>query len=514
MKYPVLQISIILLLTSLFLDGCYTSQSVTSFTELEDADSDLDAIRALTTDSSLYTFETFSFTETTLRGKGTVKKENATEDFEGALSFTDIVFIERLESNGWKALWIVPMSIAIASGVVLLMEPSEFNMRRPSEGSCPFVYSYNGSSFVLEGEAFSTAISQALEAQSYHVLSSLVPSGNELTVRVRNERPETHLFNSVDLFVVDAKGANTVVLDTQNRAWPIYYPIPPVTAQDHSGTNTLHYVDKKDGNYWKSDLKNIFHNAGYRDTLQGQFEIPPGTSEVTLVVDAINSRLITEVYRAAGGIIGDEALSFYHTLEHDPDLKSYFEDWIQRSSLLVEVAVGDSWQEAGRILPEANEVPFTRAVRLQNLDNTGQPLNVRVSSMTDVWHIDALSVDVSKQPPLEMYPLEMTEAVKSGNVNVDQLVTKSDSLYAITLPPDYIDLVFDGTPAAGLEYPVFIFAAQGFLYEWFPEAGDFVTVAAKNWMNKVDRKEMLKRFKQQENLFLYSIYSRWSLTNR
>ncbi|MFH5885633.1 hypothetical protein ACG2F4_15085 [Halalkalibaculum sp. DA3122] len=64
-------------------------------------------------------------------------------------------------------------------------------------------------------------------------------------------------------------------------------------------------------------------------------------------------------------------------------------------------------------------------------------------------------------------------------------------------------------PAAGLEHPEFIFAAEGFLYEWFPEADEASAIAISNLIKGADRKEMLKLFRQQEQLFLDAVYARW-----
>lgn len=517
MKYLIVQffgavalIAVVILSAS----GCYSSRSIRQFSELDKAYVSGDPIRALTVDSILYTFDTFSFTDSTLNGEGNRRLDGVTENFKGSLKFSEIVFMERFRSNGWKALWVVPMAVAIVGGVATLTETSEFSIRRPA-GSCPFVYSFDGSEFILEAEAFSTSISQALEAETFHVLSSLGAIEGELNVRITNERPETHLFNSVNLYAVDAKNSSSVVLDTQNSVWAVNNAIPPKVAYDHSNRDIIETIATRDGKYWKSDLKNISSGSDFRDMLEVQFELPQGISEATLIVDAINSDLITEVYRSIGAVVGDESLAFYRSLEQDPALKDYILDWIRKSSLLVEIAGRNGWNEVGTLLPEANVTSFSRAIRLKNLDDIRSPVTLRFSSMADVWHVDALSVDYSRQKPLAMHALEMTSAKASiDDTGLERAVSNSDSLYAMILPPDYMDLVFDSTPADKMQAPVYVFAARGYLYEWFQATEKRHSSGISNGFGDIDRSEMLKLFIKQENMFLHAIYTRWSNEDR
>ena len=70
-----------------------------------------------------------------------------------------------------------------------------------------------------------------------------------------------------------------------------------MSATDHSGAEVLQTINQKDGRFWKTDLNEISSNSDFRDRLVTEFEMPPGASEATLVIDALNSALITEVYR-------------------------------------------------------------------------------------------------------------------------------------------------------------------------------------------------------------------------
>ena len=508
MKYSILFLGMVVLVVTPIGTGCSTSNRLTTSIELLRQEGN-GPIRALTFDSLLYTLETFSFTDSNLSGSGIRKQNGITAPFEGSIPFNHIVFIEGLETSQWKSLWVIPMMAGIVGGLsTMVNDPSGFSIHNRSTGSCPYVYVFNGTQFKLEAEAFGTSVSKALEAQTYSLLPSLVPVDGRLTVRVSNERSETHLLNSAHLFAADAPEASSVVLDIDNVLWPVPHPVAPTAACDCSGKDILTDIVKNDGCYWKSDFVHTSPFSGFRDTLEGQFDLPRGASEATLVIHAINTELITEAYRSVAAVLGDATLQFYHALEKDPGLQSSVREWIRECNLRIEVAHGSDWKDVGMMAPEANVAPFSRAIRISNLGGLQGPLRVRVSSLTDAWRIDAVSIDFSPVQPLPLHPLEINSVSASDGVDWKSAITSGDSSYALILPPNYLDITFNPAAALGMQRPVYVFAAQGYLYEWFLRAEPVSSVIPET-MTGGDRIAMLELLIKQRDLFLPPIYAGW-----
>jgi hypothetical protein len=492
-----------------FGSGCTGSYETKSKSELRRLNGK-GPIRILTVDSLLFTFKTFTFTNSDITGQGTVKQNSVTNPFEGTIPFRRIIFIERTEQSFWKFVWVVPMlAQSVSALVAILAEKDEFTIYKITNTSCPYIYSYNGENFTLEAEAFGTSLSKAFEAQTFSVLPSLTSVSNRLTVRIGNERPETHLLNSVKLFAVDQANAGSVVLDVNNIPWPVTQIMRPSIAYDHSGKNILEKINKEDGKFWKSDLKNTNPSSDFRDRLELQFDLPPKTSSALLIVRAINTDLITEVYRSVGSIMGDATLEFYHTLENDSQLQAAVKKWMRESSLQIEIADEGTWKEIGCIVPEATAVPFTRAIRIGDLNSDQRTVRVRLSSLTDVWCLDAVSVSSVKGQPLTFYPLNLISVSSSDNKDCKNEIANSDSLYVTILPPHYLDIQFDATSVKTMKNPTYILAAQGYFYEWFPRPADFAFPLIPNGISVNDRIAMLKILVQNKNLFLPPIYAQW-----
>lgn len=500
-----------ILLIPILFSGCYSSSHTVKFYELHEAEHKNEKIRALTKDSTVFTFNKFSFTDSTLMGNGYKKKKGSSEDFDTTLSFSNIIFIERRKTNNWKIVWLIPAAIAVGAGISYLGEPSEFDIRRPIEGSCPYIYSFDGSDYALEGEAFSTSISKAFESESYHILSHLKSANHQVSIQIRNERPETHLINNVSMYAVDLQKANSVVLDSRNRIWPIYHTIPPKSAFDES-KDIRNLIAGEDGTFWKSDLTDIGPGSKFKDELQLRFDVPEKVSEATLIVHAINTDLISELFRMSGTVLGDDALQFYYALDHDPELKRIIKDGIDRSSLKVEVKDHGAWKMVDSILPEATQIPFTRAIRLTQLTGKGT-LNIRLSSLKNVWHIDSILMDYSRVKELAKLPLELkTVNSTRPETYIKEKISNNDSLYEILLPPNQLDISFDTTPAMDMQSPEYILGVRGYMYEWLPTKNEQSIIKEIGVSNKADRIKLLKDLIQDEDLLLPIIYESWRQT--
>jgi hypothetical protein len=495
-------------LAVLLASGCAVSRSTTTMLELIEMRG-VGPLRALTVDSRLITFEEFTFNDSLLLGSGTMRYAGKSSAFAGSVRFDSIAFLERKERSELQGAWVVPMAVIVGAGLMTILSEPHFSIHHDQNSSCPYVYSFDGEEYKLDAEVFGTSVSKAMEAKTFSILPSLIATGGSARIRVSNERPETHMVNSVQLFAAEAGDAGASVLDTENTLWPLPRPVPPVAASDHSGADILGDLNTRDGGYWISDLAGCTAKTGFRDRLELEFTMASDETEATLVVDAINTELIFEVYRSIGGLLGDATLEFYEALEKDPELQRYVRDWVTDCGLSVEVHDGTDWRSIGVMPPEANTAPFTRAIRIPLPRTASRKLRVRLSTLTDVWRIDAVAIDESPAVPIPMHELRMTAAVGSRGDDMQQQVQLADSSYAIVLPPNHIDMQFDASPVAGMHKPVFIVAAQGYLYEWFPTRDDDAPPSVTDALTGSERIALLKSILQHQEVFLPPIYGEW-----
>lgn len=432
-------------------------------------------LNVLTVQDSLYKFSAFTFNDSLIRGTLENDAVGDTTRVTATVPFNRVAFIE-----GWSEIGAGRLAVgAIATGAamaLMLSAPSSLDIHRTGS-SCPTIYANNGSHFVLDGEAFGTSLSKAFEERTFCVLPDLVPVDGIATMRVSNERPETHMVNSIDMLVGDAGDATDVVLDTANVLWPVHTALPPrVTART-------------------SDAK-------YRDRVECNFDVPRGAREATLIVRAINTDLIGDVFRLMGNVLGDAQLQFYHTLENDTTLQRRMRMWKREASLRVEIGTDTGFAFVGMIAPEATAVSFTRAIRIGGLDTSRGGVRFRLTSLHNVWDIDSVTLDCAPAAPVATTPLTRTNVVSSNGTTMDEAIARQDSAYAMLLPPDHVDVSFDARPASRMRHPVYLSAVRGYLYEWLPNAGNQVVLPMPLPRSRGGRVAMLSALLEHRDILL------------
>ena len=161
------------------LNGCYSVKEISTFKDLADARKDGE-IQIVTRDTTVYYADNFSYSDSSINIRGIKKKSNLQTEYEGSLYFKDIAYIQYLNSNFMQGLLIVGATGLIAgygssvlsgtSGIEAVVKIVYPSYGGSGSGSCPYIYSWDGNDYKLEGEAFGTALGKALETETSIVL--------------------------------------------------------------------------------------------------------------------------------------------------------------------------------------------------------------------------------------------------------------------------------------------------------------------------------------------------------
>ena len=483
---------------TILLAGCVTTLDVKNQADLREAFPD--PVRVLTVDRVEYTLTTYSADDSVLRGKGTIRADTGLVSFNGSIPFSRIVYIQATKSSVTRGLLAAGMILTAAVFLGEAASDQGLGVFRPSEGSCPYVYARNGDAFVIQGESFGTAFGRALETRTSCMLPDLGPEG-DVCIRLTNERPETHYVNSLRVRAFETPAGGTVVLDATGRAWPLVKPLGPIAGPEE--------LRASDGVRWKSDLSAAGVGGDYRDRVMIAVPRSGDATTGSIVVSAINTRLVNAVYDQVFGFLGDQSLRFLYEVEFDPALVRTLQDWIRECALTVEVWKKGSWVVAGTILPEANEVPFRKAVRVDADGVTGDSLLLRLSSLADTWELDAVEVDWTPAGPLPERTCRTESAGHSLGASVDERLRATDDAYVRLLPGEWIEVRAERCTRSAGNQITYALDATGYLYEWVPGLGNGRTLPAQPAALEQDRVAAVKELLRHRELFLGMVFAGW-----
>jgi len=498
-----------LLLTTICL-GCYTfsvyedntregfNQNILSDKELH----------FMTKDEKEYHIKLHNIDSLNITGNGIVKdKYSDWRLFSGTVPLDSIKLVEVKKSSWAKSLLINTAAVSALWGFSEAFDKSkpELEIER-SASSCPFIYSWNGSDYTLEGEAYGTAIGQALEDETVTVLPALRAENSILKIKIANERPETHYTDLVKLYAIQSTKDEYPVLDKNNVPWPVTHMNAPLQAVDHSGNDITKQVACEDNQLWQSDLMNTYPLNSFEDEIIITFKKPAKASQASLIIKSINTKFISSVIDQVNIYLGEQAIQFANELETNENLIKTFKEWIHFASLRASIWSAGSWQDVGLIYPEANEVSFKRLIKFSLPGNSSDEIKIRLQALSDVWKIDAIQVDYTNTGPLKWQEVPLLAVDSDLPFNSTEKIKNDDSNYLITFPFQKYILKYREVIPNNHGKITYALAMKGYSHEW-------ITKEEKDQANLYpdadNRLDYLKSIFSYHSVLLPPVYKHW-----
>ncbi len=512
------------LIAGLAIEGCSTTERVTRRSQLADpyATGPLTVLMKNGTQFRLENYRLHDSTLQALSGSTELLPDGqGARDFQGHVPLRDIAVVQTSSTSLGKALLgigitavFVGTAISFFGGDDALTMGQEVRYVGPGGGggeSCPSIYSWNGGGYVLEGEAFGTALGKALETDSWIALPSLTASHGVLKLRIANERAETHFVNSVRLVAAEVDAGKTLCVGSDGTLWPTANPVAPIAARDRGAKNILQEVGNRDGKYWQSEIAAPSQSDDFTDELMVRFVKPQGrsTGSVSLVITAINTDLSAAAFSKICSLLGSQTLDFMKAIEQDPEMIASLRWWKDQSRLRVSAWNGRDWVNIGEVTPEATAVPFTRLVRFSTTITTDDTVVIRLESLRDVWKIDAVGVDWTPVQPLKVRPVRLISAAGPEGDDVAALIASGDDQHVVLLPPETMNLTFEPIRPSSEKKVVYAVNVAGYLHEWIPRAKDTSIATVVSLIPSAQRLEFLKLIFRNKGVLLPAIYSEW-----
>ena len=237
-----------------------------------------------------------------ITGITTVKGEMFTFDAQGAFMVGDVLraeiqnapfeipldqiqryWVERKEVSTGRTIALVTVTAA-AVGLIAWAIATHKEEPKPANTSCPFVYAWDGSSYILDGEPYGGAITKGLERDDYSELVHLRADGRSYRILVTNESDETQFTNLMALQVVDHPANMRVVADADGAYHTVDALQAPISAEDQSGHDLLRWLDANDRLIWEPPAA-MDSDGSVRTPINLAFPKPNGAKTVDLVAN-------------------------------------------------------------------------------------------------------------------------------------------------------------------------------------------------------------------------------------
>jgi hypothetical protein len=490
-------------LFAVIFSGCeyrYNVDERTDFDKLDEGS----ALKVYTVDGRLYEFTQYSVTDSQLIGR----REG---DF-GAMSdgvqlpWRKIAYIQGMTSGAFRSI-IAASAVGLFIGMTSyeLSERTGLNVKefvhvagaKSSSGpSCPFIYSWTGAGYILEGGALGTAFGKAMEGTTTLGLPLLRADAQLLRIRIANERPETEYLNAVRLFAVDPGPGEDIAFADDGSVWPVKARLSPSVAVSAEGLALTDLLRARDARCWNPGANTSSSYSSAEIVIVDTTRSRTGS----ILISCQNTPLVEGAFLAMCDFLGDAYWEFVYALEHDPAMLGMMERWFDKNGLHIDVQNGDTWSPAGCVIQRGNALAFERVLRLNLPERFGDTLRLRVRLRSDLWQIDAIAFDPAALQPLERKPVPLLSALTSRGESADGALKAMDDSRLLLLPPEYVDLTFGTAPGGpGRRYGMDV---SGYLYEWKMNMPNSPYADLRRWIPDAMRLSIVKFVMGRKGFFV------------
>lgn len=339
----------------------------------------------------------------------------------------------------------------------------------PPTSSCPFIFSYNGESFVFDAEPYGGAVCRGLERAEWCELEHIKPVNGRYRIGISNLLRETQYTNELKLLVADHPEDVVAACDAQGGVHAFRRPLPASSAVDGRGRDVAALLAEADGDAWRPAYKDRAEEATLSSTdLRGELTIefpkPRNARSAKLLVKAgttpWGSHMAKEILELNGAGISDwyaemnqKGPALYRTLSWFAEEELYL--------LQIRLETSRGWESRGLIYGAGPFVSEKKAYVLDIRDLSGDSLRLRLAPPLGFWEIDQVVVEYDSEADIMVRELSALQASDRAGADIRELLTVSDDRYYV-MPGvgDAAEVVFDAPPVPpGARRTVFLKAA-------------------------------------------------------
>jgi hypothetical protein len=322
----------------------------------------------------------------------------------------------------------------------------------PPSSSCPFLYSFDGSSWVFDAEPYGGAICRGLKRTDWCVLEHLKEAQGCYTLLMTNELEETQFTDELKLVVIDHDVDVAITPDASGGMHTIANPMPPRSARKGDGMDIMPLFAAKDGQSWRSTLfdENPAGNPDLRDSLYFEFEKPKSAQSVKLIVNASTTPFGAAMGRRFLTMHGGRVTKWYNEVDRggvalDRVIKWYRDEELYMLKLWVQTPHG--WEERATILGSGPFVTKDRVYAIDVRDIPGDALHIKLCPPAGFWSFDFLAADYSENRPIVVHEIGIAEGRDNTGKDVREYLNAIDDTCLVSETASSVKLRFDPPPA-------------------------------------------------------------------
>ncbi len=323
-------------------------------------------------------------------------------------------------------------SIAVLAGAILVADqgtdrPPPTRTTGTAQGSCPYVYSFNGSEYLLDSETYAGAMARGLERTDVDNLEHIRPVNGRYRLTLANELDETEYTDELSLLVVDHPSGTRVFPEASGHTRLVGSGAAPLSTSRFAEPDTLPT------------------RAGW----EFEFLKPDGAESLALAVTARNGPALSFVASHLLTLMGPNVYTWYAAMNGDSAKSNSMERWLAEETYLhVSVWKEGTWERAASLPNVGPVISKTQVVPLDSGEFPGDTVRVRLEAFPKLWELELAEL-VPDLGPVQTQEAQLALACTEQGWDVTQLLSSRDGNYHVALNGDRVFLEYLVPPVQG-----------------------------------------------------------------
>ncbi len=301
------------------------------------------------------------------------------------------------------------------------------------KGSCPFIYTFDGTAYHFRGELFGGAVYSSLERDDFMPLPGWCPVEDKYILKISNKLLERSHINLAELIIIEHPENTHALIDRHGNMHTVNNPQPAYSAYSDNHSDYTQSLEIIDNDLYIFNDESISYTPG-----QGQFELssielsfekPENVKAGKLLIHAKNSLWGDYIYNEFTKYFGADYSKWIRKQKDVPAQENI--DWMidQGLPLLVYVETGDGWQFADydNVVGPLGSRDMVMSLDISEV--TSEVLNIKLESGFLFWELDYVAIDYSEDIEVDVVKLSPASGFDHNYKEVSSLLSYDDSRY-------------------------------------------------------------------------------------
>lgn len=313
--------------------------------------------------------------------------------------------------------WILPPVLILAALIVIVTA---------TDGSCPFVYTYNGNSYTLIGEIYGGATYPSLERHDYMPLPGFESVNDQYQLKISNELKEKQYTNLAELLIIQHPKNSDVFIDKYGDIQTLSMSQIPSSAIALNNRDYTRSITAKDNNFFQF---NEYNTNTTINNLILTFKNQEYSETGKLVINAKNSLWSDYMYGEFTKLFG----TYYNKWDEKQkqvSAKKHIKRALKQDiplSVYMETEKGWEFVDFFHVVGSLAARDMVMSIDLSKAKS--EDVRIKLESGFMFWELDYAAMDFSKNIPVETTLLKPSSAIDEKGNDVTSLLSENDDQY-------------------------------------------------------------------------------------